>query len=178
MNSMYRISLVTMERPLVIQNTAQYSNQAFVNSANVYNKMSDYDVAYTNYLTCLETHPKIPDQETEQIQRDPSLNYVYSNTSCVPPDSASLLQDIKTLQSNVMRMSSAGDISYNEIIKKHQEMVKLRNEMDFKLQQLYNVKNSVPIEMQMETDTTVYATIMWTILATSMVYLIFILDTA
>lgn len=166
-----------MERPLVVKNTAQYSNQAFINASNVKNKLSDYNLAYTNYLTCLEKHPKIVDQETQQIQRDPSSNYVYSGLDCVPPDSNSLIQDIQTLQSNIMKMSSSNDVSYNEIVKNHQEMVELRNQLDLKLQQLYNVKNTIPIETQMETDTTLYATIMWTVLATSMVYLIFVIDT-
>ena len=70
----YKSYRTIMDTPLIIRDTSQYSNQAFVDSAVVYNKLKSYDDAYVNYLTCLEKHPKIVDQETQQIQRDLSLN--------------------------------------------------------------------------------------------------------
>lgn len=165
-----------MGTPLFIQNNTQYDNQVFLNSSKVYSKLRSYDDAYTNYLKCLENHPKIIDKEAEIIERDPSSNYVYNSESCVPPDSSSLIRDIKALQTNVMRMTDSTDTSYNEILQKHKDMIQLRNQLDLKLQQLYNLNGTLPMEIQQQTDTTLYATIMWTILATSMVYLIFIID--
>lgn len=165
-----------MERPLIIQNNTQYDNQVFIDSAKVYSKLRTYNDAYTNYLTCLENHPKIVDPVTKKIQRDPSSNYVYTDQDCVPPDSESLIRDIKDLQSNVMRMTDSSDTSYNEILQKHKDMIHIRNQLDLKLQQLYSLNGTLPMEIQQQTDTTLYATIMWTILATSMIYLIFVVE--
>lgn len=166
-----------MSKSLVVKDNSQYDNQVFVNSAKIYSKLRTYDDAYTNYLTCLENHPKYSDQETNTIQRDVCSNYMYTGLDCVPPDSSSLIRDIKILQNNVMKMSNASDTSYNEIVQKHQDVVKLRNQLDMKLQQLYNLNGSLPMEIQQQTDTTLYATLMWTILATCLVYLIFTIET-
>jgi hypothetical protein len=55
-------------------------------------------------------------------------------------------------------------------------MIQIRNQLDLKLQQLYNLNGTLPMEIQQQTDTTLYATIMWTVLATCMVYLIFVVE--
>jgi hypothetical protein len=57
---------------------------------------------------------------------------------------------------------------------KHNDIVKMRNDLDAKLFELNNVQGSVAGSSKMEMDGSIYATILWTTLATSLVYFIFI----
>lgn len=166
-----------MERPLIINNQNIYNDKIFEDSAKIYSRLKTYDDAYVNYLTCLEENPVYENKEIKKIQRDSSSNYVYNGLNCTPPDSSLLIQDIKNLQKDIKKITNVKDTSYNEIIQKHKDLIQLRNKMDLKLQELYNVKGSIPLEVQKETDATLYATIVWTILASCIVYLIFAIET-
>jgi hypothetical protein len=164
-----------MYRPIYIPQN-NINNKVFQDAANVFTKLKQYDDAYTNYLTCLENHPIYTDDIKETNQRDPSLNFVYDGTSCIPPDSTTLIQNIRALQKDIQFMTNNADSSFNDIVGKHKQVVLLRNQLDLKLQQLYSLRGSIPVEVQKETDQTLYATIMWTVLATCMLYYIFAIE--
>jgi hypothetical protein len=57
---------------------------------------------------------------------------------------------------------------------KHQEIVKLREELDTKLMELNNVQNSMYGSSKLQTDASIYVTILWTTLATAMIYYTFV----
>jgi len=59
------------------------------------------------------------------------------------------------------------DSSYNKI-------QTLRSELDQKLKELYNTQDSIYSEYQYQYDTSIYTTIMWTVLTTSIIYFVFI----
>ena len=69
---------------------------------------------------------------------------------------------------NVPTMINQGDIdsSYNKV-------VNLRSRLDLKLQELYNTQNSIPTLNQSQHDSTVYSGILWTVLATTLIYYVF-----
>lgn len=58
--------------------------------------------------------------------------------------------------------------------KNHEEIVNLRNELDIKLFELNNVQNSAAGESKMQMDSSIYVTILWTTLATSIIYFMFV----
>lgn len=58
------------------------------------------------------------------------------------------------------------DSSFNEI-------QSLRSELDVKLKELYHLDNSVYSENKMSYDTTIYTGLLWTVLGTSMLYVVF-----
>ena len=165
-----------MENPLYIKNNNVHDNNSFAYVADVYTKLKAYDDAYSIYLTCLENNPVYDDKVANLHHLDPSSNYTYTGASCVPPDSTQLLQEIAVLNENMKKMTNSSDASYNEILQKHNDLIRYRNQLDLKLKDLYQLKGSVPLEIQKETDATVFATILWTILATSMIYLIFVIE--
>ena len=166
-----------MESPLHIQDKSMINDKIGVDTANIYTKLQSYDDAYYNYLNCLEQHPKVKDKEAKQLLRDPSLNYVYSGINCIPPDSTTLFNEINKLQRDMVSISKDDtDTSYNQIRDKYQQLVHIRNELDMKLNNLYNIKSSIPMEIQKETDSTLYATIAWTVLATCVIYMIFTVE--
>ena len=61
----------------------------------------------------------------------------------------------------------------NDIKKQHSQMIELRNKLDLQLQRLMN-KGSIFAENKLQLDSTVYTTVLWTVLATSVLYYVFI----
>jgi len=56
----------------------------------------------------------------------------------------------------------------------HKEIVDKRNELDTKLFELNNVQNSAAGESKMNMDSSIYVTLLWTTLATSIIYFMFV----
>lgn len=167
-----------MESPLVIKDNTKLNNTLSNDSVNIYTKLKSYDDAYYNYLTCLENHPKVADVDTKQVQRNANSNYVYDANSCIPPDSTTLINEINQLKKDMgkLPLNNQKPESYNDLLDQYQQMVELRTQLDSRLNDLYNLKGSIPMEIQRETDSTLYATITWTILATCVIYMIFIVE--
>jgi hypothetical protein len=62
---------------------------------------------------------------------------------------------------------------FQEIQASYSQMIQLRNKLDVQLQQLMN-KGSMSAENKLQLDSTVYTTVLWTVLATSVLYYVFI----
>jgi hypothetical protein len=74
--------------------------------------------------------------------------------------------------SNVdQQMKQDGDVKMDE---KFNEIQTLRSELDEKLRELYYTETSVLSDAKMEFDTAVYSGVLWTILATCVVYYVFV----
>lgn len=63
---------------------------------------------------------------------------------------------------------------YNNILTQFQQIITLRQDLDMKLRELYSLNNSAGTIYKTYVDSTVYSNILWTVLATSVVYFIFI----
>jgi hypothetical protein len=55
----------------------------------------------------------------------------------------------------------------------HKEILRLRNELDIKLAELHRTNDSIFSDSKMEFDATIYTGILWTILATSVIFYVF-----
>jgi hypothetical protein len=65
------------------------------------------------------------------------------------------------------------DVSHNEIQKTHNQNIKLRQELDAKLKEIYATDDSIAAEHKRMFDGTVYTNLVWTILATSTLFYVF-----
>lgn len=66
------------------------------------------------------------------------------------------------------------DASYQYIKSTYQnDVLKVRNELDIKMRELYGIEGSIVDERQKHYDTTMYIGLLWTILATSGLYFVF-----
>jgi len=92
-------------------------------------------------------------------------------------DISGLIQDFKNIYTNL----SNGVLSNFKINKtdpntSYQNMLTLRNKLDMKLQSLLNKTdlNGPQYQSKLQLDSTVYTTVLWTVLATSVLYYVFI----
>ena len=153
-------------------------NQVYIDTSNVYSTLQNYNTAYTAYLTCVEKNPVI-DPKTNQILQDTRTNkYVYSEAGCKKPDAIELLKQIGHLQQSITTLvanqphKASTDGSFNSTATTYNDMLKLRSDLDMKLHELYNMNESIPVMYQQQADSAVYATILWTILASCLLYYI------
>ena len=144
-------------------------------------KYADFNTAYGKYLNCVDIGGTTVNclNNTGTIYSNPSLEtettalYMAlggTGASGPIPDSANTeLQEIIALNSALGAVKTPGqfDASYNSIKLK-------RAQLDQKLQELYNVDNSIPQLYQSQLDSTVYSGILWTVLATTLLYYVFI----
>jgi len=60
------------------------------------------------------------------------------------------------------------------LVPKHAQIQKMRQELDTKLMELNDIQNSVFGSSKLQTDASIYVTILWTTLATAMIYYTFV----
>ena len=149
------------------------NDQIYVDASNVYSSLQNYNTAYTKYLKCVEGQPKLDPNTGEIIRNATTRQFVYSTANCSKPDPGQLLQQIESLQSSIVtiiRNSSSVDGSMNMTTQSYNDVIKLRNELDLKLQELYNTNQSIPQMYQRDADSMTYMVVIWTILASSLLY--------
>lgn len=103
---------------------------------------------------------------------DPSLNSVLS-----PPSGYSSFDPTMTPTPIGFQLDSFSNIENfdtTDIDGKYKQIHSLRNELDTKLRELYKLDNSIAFEDKVRFDTTMYSGLLWTVLATSLVYYTFV----
>jgi hypothetical protein len=153
--------------PAITSYTISPSQVSTINRENneAYTSLQNYSTAYTNYVMCLEKNLLVRDGTDPNPQ---------DGATCSPPDDTDLMTQIQQLQTQINQAAtSSSDASYNNIIQTYNNVVKLRSELDMKLNDLYSVQNSVPNMYQQQLDTTIYGTILWTVLATCFIYYLY-----
>jgi len=84
-----------------------------------------------------------------------------------------LLTDINS-NSGIVKESNFNSILTN-IKKKHSDILKLRNDLDIKMREIQNMgDNGHRFDQKIKMDATLYSSLAWTILATSLVYYVFV----
>ena len=143
-------SQVALSPSKLVVEGSQPSDQdkIYSQTSQVYTSLQNYNSAYTSYLMCVEKQPVI-DPNTGHILRDSSSNkFVYSSTNCSKPDSTQLLQQIDELQTSISTMvgqtPANTDSSMNHTAQNYNQMLSLRNELDTKLQELYEMNGVDP----------------------------------
>ena len=115
------------------------------------------NVKYSFYITDKETAktPHVP------VQSVPRVNLATSGAN-VESFNPTISQNIETTDNKQV------------LVDNHNEILKLRAQLDQQLQELYTLNNSLSVENKIAYDTTIYTGLMWTILATSIIYFVFV----
>jgi hypothetical protein len=87
--------------------------------------------------------------------------------------SGSIAQSAKALYTNIQALNNMPFSNQSVIDASYNTMLNQRSNIDLELQNLYNVPNSIPNMYAENWDLTIYMGIIWTILATSLIYYIF-----
>ena len=151
-------------------------NPIFTDEKNVFSKLQSYNQAYSNYMLCNSN-----DNETTQQAIKRGLCGVSGSNTILPPDMSDLNNSITSLQSDITYYTSHNnktnqqyDASLNQLKSDYSNLLQLRSQLDLKLQDLAkNDPSSVTAMTGQTLDATIYANLLWTILATSMVYVVF-----
>ena len=137
-------------------------NSIFDQNQKVYTSLAGYNIAYTNYISCVDND--ISDCSVLSSQLDSSYNDLNSNISKL----YSLLSNRKNDNTDV---KDVYDVNNN-----------LRNNLASQLQQLYEYKVSLSDESDINNglpsihnvDSSLYIGLVWTTVATICLYYIFV----
>ena len=103
---------------------------------------------------------------------DPSLN-----TTLSTPSRYSLFDPTMTptpIGFKIDTFSNRENFDTTNINNEYKKINSNRNELDTKLKELYKLDNSIAFEEKVRFDTTMYTGLLWTVLATSLVYYTFV----
>lgn len=81
---------------------------------------------------------------------------------------------INCYENNINPTNTYEEKTFQNLVNNYSEVVKKRKELDVKMQEVYNIQNSLPVENRLNMDSSVYATVLWSILATSVLFIIFV----
>ena len=155
------------------------SNSIFIDEQNVFSKLQSYNKAYSTYMLCNSN-----DLETKKqaIQKGLCGTTPGSN-SILSPDSTDLNNAISSLKNDITyytsntnhKTNNQYDASLNQLKSDYVNLLQLRSDIDLKLQNLTKTDNSNSVTAMTghTLDATIYANLLWTILATSLVYIVF-----
>lgn len=114
----------------------------------------------------------IPDLEDEVIK---SLTTFYGNQTDANHTAVSgKIARLKSAVSKLTPDSNNPTRDTNALKIYHNEILKNRNELDIKMKEINRSQDSVYSMYKAKYDSTMYSSIIWTILATSLIYYIFV----
>ena len=113
-----------------------------------FNSLNDYNEAYVKYLSCLNLE----------------------GSDC----SYNLLNTLNTIDNLHTKLNTTIKFKNDDDIKKfYDENNDLRDKLNFRLEQLYGVKKELLYKSSLN-DSIIYSTLVWTVLITSCLYVIFV----
>jgi hypothetical protein len=139
--------------------------------------LNDFNTKYNRYTLCNNTYINPSTNPQNCSAADMNKDTVVAaynklkNTSIIDVSNSLVMfkNDPNTISPAVY------DASYQYIKSTYQnDVVKIRNELDIKMQELYGIEGSIVDEHQKHYDTTMYIGLLWTILATCLLYYIFV----
>ena len=168
------MNFITALREGLQPNSLVDPKNIFSENAKVMDKMKNYEFHYSRYIRC-------QNQETEKYVT-PSCDFngmdSYSNLEQAYSD---LLDSIRTVSNDLPSQSSLNattpqdsDKNYETAVATHKNIVAARAALDQKLQNLYNEEQGGPESAQQMLKSAMYANTLWVILATCLLYYIFV----
>ena len=152
----------------------------------VLKQLNDFNAAFAKFKKCKYNSEhtatnayKFTDLDCPQAPPiDDGTNYSSKSTNyktILGNSSSGLIKDINvyTALLNDYPEKNSGDQTVSGLSTKHREILTKRADLDNKLNELNNSINSVSSMKKIETDSTIYATLLWTTLATSLLYYTF-----
>lgn len=157
---------------------------------NLINAINDFYVKYAEYIRC----GNVNDADGSQDQQYNLSNYHNAGKIATPDGCSSTptkstvdnaqvevknkANALKTALSNSNGIISSTTMTefntaHTNILNQYSNNLKLRNELDLKMKEILKTDDSFVNDSKLHYDSTMYASIGWTILATSLVYYVF-----
>lgn len=131
---------------------------------------NDFSLNTLNNPLYLPLYHTIPNNITESIPNDNITKIKKKHLLQENNDLKNLISSF----SKILQLIPSTNDNYANIIKQHNENLQLRNDLDRKLAEIYQYKNSSIVKSEIDLDNTVYTGVLWSILATSLAYFVFI----
>ena len=182
--------------------TGQTGKTIFQLEETVVQKLNNFNSKYVEYLRCNpnidDSNRKInqtrismgsaPISINDKLNNPPYRNKVGCPTSNIADENevttsyneANTAINALDAATNYIKTTSGGvsrevyDMSYNSMLSNHASILKLRNELDVKMRELNRSEDSVYSIYKANFDSTMYTSILWSVLASSLVYYIFV----
>ena len=125
------------------------------------------------YYKCILTKGKVRVYNGD-IVSGYEYNYDYRDCSGTALD---ISHNITKLNSALLKLSEVTDTEVktpDKLKELHAQILKTRNELDIKMKEINRSEDSVYSMYKAKYDSTMYSSITWTILATSLIYYIFV----
>ena len=165
------------------ENFQTYSNKTegmslMSNEAQLLADLNDFNAKYARYVTCTGplvngTNNKLGCKPDEMDINTVNSAYNKITTSNINALSGGSLYTVYNTPFNTYTTNSVADVSFNDITKKHKDIVQLRSELDAKLKEVYATEDSLAYEQKRLFDGTVYTSLVWTVLATTTLFYVF-----
>lgn len=147
----------------------------FIKEQEVFTKLQDYNTAYLAYdLSCnysltdaTKTQNGCETTKTSLKGKGEILKTLYNEYK-------SLLTNYNTDECLNIKTNDQYDASLNALMNNYKNLSNLRSQQDMKLMELYKNTNSMSHETGLNVDSSVYVNVLWTVLATSIILLIFL----
>ena len=85
-----------------------------------------------------------------------------------------LVAVIQCYENNINPTTAYNEQSYLDLVSKYNQVVKDRNDLDIKLREIYNIKNTLPFDNRLYMDSSIYSTVLLSIFATSILFIVFV----
>ena len=124
---------------------------------------------YKDLMTNLQTYDSVL-QVNQMYRMDPTNPMLKNLSNYYTPGTQNATPQMKN--NHDTELSNRDPLNY--LVPKHQQITKLRSDLDNKLLELNNNSISVFGESKIQMDASIYVTILWTTLATAVVYYTFV----
>lgn len=145
----------------------------------VVDDLNKFYSTFYNYLRCTATDNVNLSDNKKMTAKELGGNYNCNN----PKTSDNVKNDYTTLQNSIKQLNNAlAEIhtsgykveDIDKIVKNYNDVLKLRNELDIKMANLNGLPGTPYAQYKASHDSTVYASIVWSVLATSLIYYVFV----
>lgn len=168
-NNIYHLSNYISKRLLLLITDLQLANECKKSQSK-----PGCSTTFTNYTP---TYPLFTSVSNE-VDVVPGTNVVPGTTK----KQKQIIQESNDVNNLIKRFNeilnliknSPDKVNYTELIDQQKRNEYLRNELDRKLREIYEYKNTNIVQSQLNLDNTVYTGVLWSILATSLAYFVFI----
>ena len=159
------------------------------NKSELLTGIAAYTNAYNNYVGCKNasqfTSPFKPTGDATQCTTFTNTDVRFDLSGNIPVSGANASKTLSNLQQDVSNkittintaLTALSGASYpddNTIKTNYKNMLDKRSTVDTDLQNLYNIQGSIPNMYAENMDYAIYTGILWTVLATSLIYYVFI----
>lgn len=150
----------------------------FEKEKQVFSKLKAYSTAYTNYAECNSTDAAGMAAGQTRIGSVACTGAASSLTAATTA-ATTAISDMEAVLlayntgTSPKKTTAVFDASMVELRARYAGITAQRADLDLKLRNLYSAENSISAMNRVELDAAIYANILWTILATSMLYMVF-----